>query len=118
MSPARRYRQLKLEINTLQDQYPDIILYFRINGKEVIGMLKGSVHDWTFYSSSAAFLKVVPGGKLKKYMLWTVRIPKGLSRLYNAIGEAAIKAGYDLEEKDNERAVTGQCSSLKGFTGF
>jgi hypothetical protein len=110
MSPARKYRQLKLEINTLQDQYPDIILSFRINGKLVMGILKGSIHDWTFYSGSPAFLRVVPGGKLKNYMLWTGRIPKGLSRLYNAIGEAALKSGYDLEEKENERADLEQSS--------
>jgi len=45
-------------------------------------------------------LKVVPSGKLSKYALWIDGIPKQINKIYNGIGEAAIKAGYDIAEKE------------------
>lgn len=99
----KKYRQLKLEIYALQGQYTDVVLSFRVNGNPISGILKGSLTDWTFTSDSPAFKRLVPSGMLHKYTLWVNRVPKGISKLYSAIIEAGLKAGYELEEKEEEQ---------------
>ncbi|MFL5742574.1 MAG: hypothetical protein ACJ75B_20290 [Flavisolibacter sp.] len=83
MAFLKKYRQLKLEMNALKEQYPDILLQFKMGGREVMGILRGSISDWTFESDSPAFLKIVPTGILQKYMLWTGKIPRSIGKLYN-----------------------------------
>jgi hypothetical protein len=102
MSSSKRYKQLKLGMDSFQYHYNCVILSFTIKRKPVSGILKGNSFDWRFQSDSPAFLKLIPSGVLNKYALWWDAIPKDLDKLYNGILEAAFKAGYDLCEKDFE----------------
>ena len=100
MPAQKRLKQLKLGIDALQDQYNGVFLHFRLGYQIVEGVLNGSAADWTFQSYSRAFLKQVPTGTLYKYMLWMDSVPPGISNVYNAIEEAAFKAGYDMIERE------------------
>jgi len=100
MPTKKRYRQLKFEINELQSHYEMVFLSFKLNRHEVTGFLNGSSADWTFQSNSPEFLKIIPSGKLFKYALWVGRVPKEITKIYNGIEEAAIKAGFDIMEKE------------------
>ena len=99
MSPSKRYKQLKLGMDSFRDRYDNIILSFTINSKPVCGVLKGNSVDWMFQSDSPAFVELIPSGILKKYALWWDVIPKNLDKVYNGILEAAFKAGYDLVDQ-------------------
>ena len=100
MPTRKRYRQLKFAIDELQGHYDCVLLFFKLNGQEVHGVLNGSVLDWTFESYSAAFLKIVPSGRLHKYALWFDSVPKQLNKVYWGIWEAATRAGYAITEKE------------------
>ena len=100
MPTRKRYRQLKFNIVELQYHYEMVFLSFKLNQHEVKGVLNGSTTDWTFQSTSPAFLKIVPSGKLSKYALWIGRVPKQINKIYDGISDAAIKAGYDITEKE------------------
>lgn len=100
MPVRKRYRQLKFEIDEQQDHYEGVLLRFRLNREEVTGLLNGSITDWVFQSDSPAFLKFVPSGRLCKYALWYDRIPQQVNRIYKGMWEAALKAGYELSEKE------------------
>ena len=100
MTTHKRYRQLKLDIAVLRDQYEGVALSFSLNRQPVTGILIGSWTDWVFYSSSPAFLRYLPSGRLHKYTLWTGPVPRCISKLYNGILESALKAGYDISEKE------------------
>ena len=84
----------------MEEYYEGICIHFRLNRHPVEGILKGSITNWVFYSQSPAFLKQVPSGRLKKYALWYDTIPKDITKLYNGILEAALKAGYPIDEKE------------------
>lgn len=96
----KRYRQLRFEIDQLEDHYHMVCLRFKINRQEVSGLLNGSITDWMFESKSDAFLKIVPSGRLCKYALWCDGVPKQINKIYKGVWEAAMKAGYDLLEKE------------------
>ena len=96
----RKYRQLKLSMETLREQYDGVLLQFKWNQAEIRGVLNGSVTDWNFRSQSPAFIRLVPSGHLSKYSLWVTRVPKSISKLYNGIADAALKAGYDMNDKE------------------
>ena len=99
--PARRkYKQLKFGIDTLNRHYDNVILRFVVGRRTVIGILKGDHRNWVFLSGSEAFLRKIPSGQFFKYGLWPNGVPVGISELYNAIWEAALKAGYDLSEEE------------------
>jgi hypothetical protein len=100
MPGRKRYRQLKFDIDILQHHFEMVFLTFKLNQHEVKGVLNGSSTDWTFQSGSPAFLKIVPSGKLSKYALWFGGVPRQIHKIYNGIGDAAIKAGYNLAEKE------------------
>jgi hypothetical protein len=100
MAPSKRYKQLKLGVDSFQYQCPCVVLTFSIKRKPVCGILKGSAVDWMFQSDSPAFLKLIPSGVLNKYALWCDAIPKDIDKVYNGILEAAFKAGYDLCDKE------------------
>lgn len=100
MAPSKRYKQLKLGVDSFQYQCPCVVLTFFIKRKPVCGILKGNAVDWMFQSDSPVFLKLIPSGVLNKYALWCDTIPKDIDKVYNGILEAAFKAGYDLCEKD------------------
>ena len=100
MPTRKRYSQLKFDIDSLQYHYEMVFLSFKINQHEVKGVLNGSSTDWTFQSNSPVFLKIVPSGKLSKYALWPGRVPRQINKIYNGIADAAIKAGYDITEKE------------------
>jgi hypothetical protein len=102
MRTLKRYKQLKLGVDSVRYHYSGIFLSFALNRKPVCGILKGNSLDWMFQSDSPAFLKQIPGGVLNKYALWWDHIPKDLDKIYNGILEAAFKAGYNLCEKDFE----------------
>jgi hypothetical protein len=97
---ARRYKQLKLHIDSHRDEYNSVWLQFKLGRHGVEGVLNGDCSDWYFESSSHAFLKMVPHGVLHKYALWIDVVPKNISTLYNCIYEAAYKAGYEMTEKE------------------
>ena len=98
--PQRRYKQLKLGIEPYREQYNHLFLSFRLGKHTVQGVLNGACHDWYFESLSPAFLKQIPSGVLYKYTLWYDRVPNNISSIYNNILEAALRAGYDLMEKE------------------
>jgi hypothetical protein len=100
MPPTKRYKQLKLGMDSFLYHYDSVVLSFTINRKPVCGILKGNAVDWMFQSDSPAFLKLIPSGILNKYALWWDVIPKNIDKVYNGILEAAFKAGYDLVEKE------------------
>lgn len=100
MTAQRRYRQLKLGVDALRDQYHAVPLSFRIGHHWVHGVLNGSCSDWTFESDSPSFLRQIPSGLLYKYALWYDRIPRNINKIYHGILESALKAGYDLYEKE------------------
>ena len=102
MPATRRYKQLKMSMEPLKDHYNGVFLSFRLHGHLVSGILNGSVSDWIFRSASPAFLKHFPSGRLHKYAVWNGEIPRSLSKTYNGIWEAALKAGYDLAEREEE----------------
>ena len=102
MPPSKRYKQLKLGVDSFRSHYHCIVLSFTIKRKSVSGILKGNPVNWMFESDSPAFLKLVPSGVLNKYALWWDVVPKDLDKVYNGILEAAFKAGYDLCEKEPE----------------
>lgn len=99
--PARkRYRQLKLDMDLLQDHYEMVPLSFKLGHHQIRGILNGSATDWTFQSDSPAFLRIIPSGRLSKYALWIDHVPRQISKIYNGILESAIKAGYAIAEKE------------------
>lgn len=100
MAVYKKYRQLRFNVDVLQDHYEAVHLQFRLYGRQVKGTLQGNFRDWNFTSSSPLFLRFIPGGVLYKYNLWLQPVPGQLSDIYNAIDEAARKAGYDLSEKE------------------
>jgi len=100
MRTYKKYKQLKLGIDFLQDQYDTVGLSFKLRQRQVTGILNGSTADWIFQSSSPAFLKRIPSGALTKYAVWIDTVPKDISLVYNQISEAALKAGYDMNEKE------------------
>lgn len=100
VSVHRKYRQLKLQISITEDHLDAVPLTFRLNRHFIQGILNGSVSDWFFQSQSPAFLKLVPSGRLQKYALWCNGVPRGISRIYNGIVEAAARSGYILDEKE------------------
>jgi hypothetical protein len=100
MPPSKRYKQLKLGMDSFQYHYDSVVLSFTINRKPVCGILKGNSVDWMFQSDSPAFLKLIPSGTLNKYAIWWDAIPKDINKVYNGILEASFKAGYDLCEKE------------------
>ncbi|MCU7551721.1 hypothetical protein OCK74_21550 [Chitinophagaceae bacterium LB-8] len=102
MPTSKRYKQLKLGVDSFRSHYQSVVLSFTIKRKSVSGILKGNRVDWMFQSDSPAFLKLVPSGILNKYALWWDMVPKDLDKVYNGIFEAAFKAGYDLCEIDFE----------------
>ncbi|HEX2606551.1 MAG TPA: hypothetical protein VHK91_04190 [Flavisolibacter sp.] len=97
---ARNHSQLALGISTLQDHFDGVVLHFRLLNKPVSGILKGSSCDWFFESGSPAFTRLIPGGRLSKYMLWNDAVPNSISDIYNGILESAWKEGYDLGERE------------------
>ena len=99
-SYSKKYRQLKLQVDPLYDQYHGVLLSFHVRQHKIEGVLNGSISDWTFQSNNAVFLHYIPTGKLNKYMLWEEKIPACISNIYNGILEAAFKTGYDLFEKE------------------
>lgn len=100
LMPQRRYKQLKLGIEPYRDQFNTLMLSFRLGKHIVHGVLNGAPYDWYFQSNSSAFLKHIPSGVLYKYALWYNQVPKNISAIYNNIMEAALRAGYDLMEKE------------------
>jgi hypothetical protein len=100
MRAYAKSRQLKLEIHFLQQNFNGVELSFRLHNQTVKGHLLGNAQDWMFYSCSPAFLKIVSSGKLQKYNLWLNTIPKGISEVYNGIYESALKAGFDITDKE------------------
>jgi hypothetical protein len=100
MTVRRKYKQLKFGIDTLHRHYDNVVLRFVVGRRTVIGVLKGDHRNWVFLSNSEAFLRKVPSGQFFKYALWPSGVPDGISELYNAIWDAAIKEGYDLAEED------------------
>jgi hypothetical protein len=102
MRGSRKIKQLKLGIEPTRDHFENVALSFRLSRQEVYGFLNGTSHDWQFQSESAPFLKQIPSGQLRKYSLWIDSIPQKLSDLYNGIREAALKRGYNLDEKEEE----------------
>jgi hypothetical protein len=100
MPAKKRYRQLKLDLDVLQHHYEMVSLSFKLNHHQIKGILNGSATDWTFQSNSPAFLKIIPSGKLHKYALWLDRVPRQISKIYNGIWEAAVRAGYDIAEHE------------------
>jgi hypothetical protein len=84
----------------MQYHYEMVPLAFKVNQHVIDGVLNGSAADWTFQSRSPAFLKIVPSGKLSKYALWLNHVPKQINKIYHGITEAALKAGYDIIEKE------------------
>jgi hypothetical protein len=102
MRVAKRYKQLKLSVDSLQGHYDRVYLSFRLNSHYIRGILNGNSVDWVFQSDSPAFVKRIPSGVLYKYALWTDDIPKDIGKVYNGILEAALKVGYDLNEREME----------------
>lgn len=100
MAVYKKYRQLRFNVDVLLDHYEAVPLQFRLYNRTVKGTLHGSFRDWYFCSSSPVFLSFIPDGVLHKYNLWFHPVPGQLSDIYNAIDEAALKAGYDLSEKE------------------
>ena len=100
MRAFKKYKQLKLGINPLEDHYHGVVLQFRLNRRPVYGILNGSCNDWYFQSDSPAFLRYFPSGILHKYNLWTDSVPLKISEVYNGILESALKCGYDLADKE------------------
>lgn len=96
----RKYKQLRFNVDVLQDHYEAVPLLFRLYHKKVKGILQGDFRNWQFTSSSPVFLKYIPGGTLHKYNLWLQPVPRELSDVYNAIDQAALKAGCDLTDRD------------------
>jgi hypothetical protein len=102
MGYHRKYKQLKLDIDDLSDEYPDVFLAFKLNGRTISGILQGSILDWSFHSDSSAFTRIVPDGVLRKYMLWLGPVPRGIHKLFDQLIAAAAKSGFELEEKEQE----------------
>ena len=96
----RRYKQLKLGVEPYRGEFDSLWLTFKLGSQPVQGLLIGARSDWRFLSSSEVFLKCIPSGVLPKYALWFNGVPKNISALYNNIFDAALKAGYDLTEKE------------------
>lgn len=100
MAVYKKYRQLRFNVDVLQDHYEAVPLQFQLYNRIVKGTLHGDFRDWFFTSSSPVFLRYIPDGVLHKYNLWLHPAPGQLSDIYNAIDEAALKAGCDLSEKE------------------
>ena len=100
MTAQRKYRQLKLEILTARGPYAGLHLSFKLGRQTVYGRLNGSAGDWIFESSSPAFIKQIPEGRLYKYNIWYGTVPRAISSIYHGILESALKAGFDLYEND------------------
>ena len=100
MPSCKRYKQLKLSIDSDSDHYEAVLLSFRLQNQTVFGILNGTIADWNFRSGSAVFLKYIPSGVLQKYALWVDQIPKKLPEIYDGISTAAAKAGYSMLEID------------------
>ena len=105
MTALRKYRQLKLGFDGLQEYYVSVPVSFRLGGQMVTGILNGTAADWIFHSSSPAFLRDFPSGRLHKYELWIDQVPRQISKVYNGILTSALRAGYDLTEKEEEPAL-------------
>jgi len=100
MRCRRNKWQLKFCLDTLSYRYNSVALQFKLGNKLVTGILKGTVDHWIFKSGSAAFLRYIPNGTLSNYGFWIDSVPSNISELYNKIDEAALKAGYDLAQKE------------------
>ena len=98
MPAAKRLRQLRLDLSSFTRDVSPVWLSFQINRRPVKGFLYGDYQNWTFESNSPAFLNCVPAGKLNKYAYWVNTVPKGISEVYNGIFDAALKAGYSLQD--------------------
>lgn len=104
MCPTKKYKQLRFTLESPLQHYNYLPLRFRIGRQLVEGLLHGDCTDWHFTSQSPAFLQTVPGGKLRKYMLWIDAVPQNISVLYDAISEAALSAGYTTQEREEVRS--------------
>lgn len=102
----KKYKQLKFEMHALKDRYGEVVLSFKISGREITGVLKGSAADWKFESQSLLFLQQLPSGVLYKYMFWPDGVPKHIGKIYTGIEESALKAGYDLAEKEERELLS------------
>lgn len=100
MAPSRRYKQLRFSLESTRQQYHYLYLRFRLGRHWVEGELHGDCSDWYFISYSTPFVKLIPSGLLRKYMLWIDAVPHNLSEVYNAIAEATAAAGYSMMEKE------------------
>lgn len=100
VSPSKKYKQLRFSLESTGQHYHYLPLRFRLRGQLVEGILHGDCSDWCFTSQSPVFIKIVPCGKLRKYMLWIDGVPENVGVLYNAISEAAGLAGYTMQDRD------------------
>jgi hypothetical protein len=101
LPPCKRYKQLKLSIDSVRDHYEMVALSFRLHNQAVYGVLNGTLSDWHFTSRSPVFLRYIPGGVLHKYELWFHAVPKKLTDIYEGIFSAAQKAGYNMLETED-----------------
>ena len=102
MPATKRLQQLKLDLSSPPWSSGPIVLSFQMSKRPINGVLYGNCLNWTFTSSSPAFLHYIPSGKLDKYALWINTIPPVISELYNKIYAAALKTGYSLEENEDQ----------------
>lgn len=102
MCPSKRYKQLRFSLESTRQHYHYLPLRFRMGRHLIEGVLHGDCGDWFFNSQSPAFTEIIPGGKLRKYMLWIDAVPKNIGLVYNALSEAAVLAGYTMQERDEE----------------
>jgi hypothetical protein len=100
MPALRRSPQLKLGLLVVPRTYFSVVLHFSVCRRPLTGVLYGTASNWTFLSNSPAFLRYIPSGRLDKYALWVDKIPPNISTIYNGIFDAAFKAGYSLQEKE------------------
>ena len=100
MCPSKKYKQLRFSLEGTRQYYHYLPLRFRLGRHLVEGVLHGDCADWYFLSESGAFLKLVPGGMLRKYMLWIDQVPKNIGIVYNAIADAAALKGYTMLERE------------------
>jgi hypothetical protein len=98
MPAIKRYKQLPLPLSSLARNVTPVCLSFRLKRQLVYGVLHGNVDNWTFVSNSSIFLRHIPSGRLDKYALWMDTVPVIITEIYNSIYNAALKAGYSLQE--------------------
>ena len=101
MAATKRYRQLPLPLTPLSRHVNAVCISFKIARRPINGILYGNEVNWTFVSYSPAFLRYISSGRLDKYALWNNCVPPMLSQIYDAIYEAALKAGYSLYELED-----------------